>query len=177
MNTPTEPPDSVPKQKRHLSPVSPLGNEPQDDQPTLEPESTYRTPWQVKLIAGTFSLFVGATLSIPTYKAIKEGLEQRNGAVVHSIDNTQTQTRHQVAQTIAIYPDGHPETVAEKDQLAEMYPDQKDLCTARIISMTKQIKAETGGVLPPDLIVVAHADGVHCKHDEKKGKFNLEFTQ
>lgn len=187
MNTPNEPPDSSPKPKRHLALVPPLPTDEPRDQSVSEPQSMiptgkttpdpippYKTPWQVKLVAGTFCLFVGTE----TYNAFQGTLEQKNGAVAAGpVDDAQNGTHRRVVQTIAIYPNGHLETVAEKDVLAAMYPDPKDLCTARIISMTKQIQAETGGVLPSDLIVVANADGVRCKHDEKRGKYNLEFTQ
>jgi len=137
MNTPTEPPDSPSKPKRHPHLVPPLSA----DEAVPEPE--YKTPRSVILMAAAFgTAVVTAQMTVPL----------------------QVLYRH------------HAEVVAHKDVLAEMYPDPKDLCVARIISMTKQIRSETGGVLPPDLLVVANANGVRCEHDEKKGKYSLKFT-
>lgn len=188
MNTPTEPPDSSSRPKRHLRLVPPLPAdeavaEPKSAAPTneavSEPITPDKTPWQVKFVAGTFGLLLGTALATHIYASYKKASEQQNieGAAAESIANTQHVTQRRARQVVSIYPDGHVETDLEKDILAEMYPNPKDLCIARIISITKGIQAETGGVLPPDLLVVANAGRVHCEHDERKGKYSVVFSK
>lgn len=177
MNTPTEPPDSPSKPRRHLALVPPLQN--QSNMPA-QPDRTpkYQMSPLVKFLALTFAAAVVENLAAITIQAFysRHTEEQKSHKTIEVINDAQNGTRRQVVQTSTIYPDEHLETVAGNDALAEMYPDPKDLCIARIISITKGIQAETGGVLPPDLLVVANANGVRCEHDEKKGKYSLKFT-